>query len=77
MRTAIATPPEGCLFPTDTGTMASEGVLQKQCRCAAWREWDGSLRPLEGKNRQAMMFSWRASTRGFSRVDLMAVAAVT
>ena len=42
--------------------------------------WGGSLargrQALEGKNRQILMFDWRASTRGLSRVEQTAVAAV-
>lgn len=33
-------------------------------------------RVLEGKNRQAIALLWRASTRGFTRVELMVVASV-
>ena len=78
MRTAIATHRKAVCFPLTPARWQAKECCRSSVGVGPSAEWDGSLggRPLEGKNRQAMMFSWRTSTRGFSRVELMVVAAI-
>lgn len=80
MRTAIAIHSKAFCFALTPARLQGKECCRGSVSVRSAAEWKGSLasggRALEGKNRQVMMLCWRASTRGFSRVELMVVAAV-
>ena len=80
MRTAIATHPK-----VVCSSLTPAHGQEKGCRRSSVSARSAAIscggsasggQGLEGKNRQFFMSDWRASTRGFSRVELMVVAAV-